>query len=168
MAILTGPARAAGYSRLQIILHWVVVILLAIQWLSGDAMTRAMELLAAHEAPALPGFLLINLHMFSGLCIWLLVCWRLYRRWLQPVAAPAGVPVWLWRVAEVSHTAFYLLLLVLPLTGLLAYYEWLSLAAFWHQLAGKLMLALFLLHMAALLLHLARRDGSWRRMIRPL
>jgi cytochrome b561 len=76
----------SGYSRMQIRLHWAVVVLVAVQFLFHDGMSHAFrDLLETRTQTFTPG---VIVHIASGLLILLFVFWRIGLRMLHGVPAP--------------------------------------------------------------------------------
>ena len=95
------------YSIVSLILHWLIAVLVLTQIL----------LITAHEAgDAQRTF--INLHKSVGLGILVLTLGRIGWRVANPaIALPSRLPVWQRLVARVTHVLFYVVLIVIPLTG---------------------------------------------------
>ncbi len=70
-------------------------------------------------------------------------------------------------LARISHAAFYVLLVAVPVTGILDYYFHLPTGEL-HELGKPLFFVLIALHVAATLRHqFIRHDGTLRRMVVP-
>ena len=70
-------------------------------------------------------------------------------------------------LARVSHAAFYVLLIAVPVTGILDFYFHLPTGGL-HELDKPLFILLIALHVAATLWHqFIRHDGTLRRMLVP-
>lgn len=171
---------ANRYSTVSLTLHWLTAALVVTQIL----------LIMAHEAtegPASREF--VTLHKSVGLTILVLTLARLGWRIANPAPPmPAGTPPWQRLVARGVHGLFYLLLIAMPLVGWAAssaagreivwfgLFEWPLLPVGGgretardlmeaHEVAGKLMIALVLLHVAgALKHHFLDRDAVLHRM----
>lgn len=163
---MSTVAPKSGYSRLQLWLHWIVFGLVIVQWLSGDGAARALAALARQQSPGWLDFALINLHLCSGLSIFTLVLWRLRLRWRRPAGVVCDPPGPGRTFARLIHAALYLTLVLLPLTGLAAYYALLAAAPHWHNVIGWWFFGLLGLHLAGFLLHFFRGHSAWRRMFR--
>lgn len=95
-------------------LHWLLALLLVLQWGLGLWMSRLPEsaLILRYE--------LFQLHKSAGLTILLLVLLRLAWRLAGPAPAwPEAMPRWERVAAGASHALLYGLMLVLPATGFL-------------------------------------------------
>lgn len=63
----------------------------------------------------------IHWHKTFGVLVFVLVFWRLYHRFRNPLPElPAGTPAWMNMSARISHMALYSLILVLGASGLIA------------------------------------------------
>ncbi len=179
MASGFGRVGARGrYTRVAILLHWTIAALVIINIVIGlfhHSMSQAA----------------IPLHKSIGMLVLLLSLLRLgWRLGHRPPPLPAGVRRWERRVAGVVHWVFYALLVLLPLSGWiftsaspkrtpLAFFGLFDLPFFpgdpdkafsrlWHdrhEMIAFLMIALILLHVAAVLKHsFVNRDGMFGRM----
>lgn len=156
----------SGYSRGQIGLHWLVVALLVPQYILHDAVKQAFRAMLNGEAVT-PSALL-GLHIYGGIAILVLMLWRLGLRARRgaPLPPAAGSPA-LELLAKAVHGLLYLVLILLPLTGLVAWFGEARLAGELHELLKVPMLGLIGLHVVAALYHqFVLRDGLMRRMAR--
>lgn len=101
------------YDRVAAAVHWITAALLLAQIAVGFIF-HAMERGAVRTE-------WFTWHKSLGLSILGLALVRLAWRWTHtPPPLPAEMPRWEQRVAIWSHRAFYVLLIALPLTGLIA------------------------------------------------
>ena len=109
MALLNTTARWGWPAKA---LHWVVAVLVAVMVALGVSMVWLVGDLGRQ-------FELYQLHKSLGVLVLALVLGRLVWRWANPVvpALPAGLSPLERRLAVLAHCGFYLLLLLLPLTG---------------------------------------------------
>jgi cytochrome b561 len=110
----TPPEIAANrrYGASAIVLHWLIALLIVVQLGLGWYMN---EVLPDHT-PAQAA--VQGVHISLGLTILLLVLARIAVRLTHPAPPlPAGLAPWERILAHASHILFYLLMLVLPLTG---------------------------------------------------
>lgn len=156
-----------GYSRAQIALHWTIAVLVALQYLLHELISRAWEASQAGEAVTFHP--LIAAHVASGLVILLLVLWRLgLMAWRGLPPPPEREPRLYKLGARLVHGALYLLLLAMPLSGLLAWFGGVTSAAAIHEVLRMVLLALIVLHVLAVLVHLfVLRMPVLRRMLHP-
>jgi len=169
------------YDRMLVVLHWVLAIGLFYQLGLG---------LWMEDIPKdPPGFRAqwFNLHKSIGICLGLLILWRLGWRVTHSVPAPvAGSSAWQQTLSTWNHRLLYLCMLVLPVSGFLgssfsAYpvkFFGLVLPKWWeasevgkeicseiHEVTAFIMMILILLHIAAAVWHqLIKRDGLFSRM----
>ncbi|HMA49674.1 MAG TPA: cytochrome b/b6 domain-containing protein, partial [Magnetospirillaceae bacterium] len=99
-----------GYDPIAKIFHWMIVVLLAVQF--GVAWTMP-EIHRGTQPETL-----INLHLSLGSLILLIMALRLVWRLIHPVPLETGrVPRWQVAAARATHLSLYLLLLVMPVLG---------------------------------------------------
>lgn len=165
------------YSRPAMLLHWaqaiLIVWLLWLGWTMVD-LPKGPERISAY-----------NLHKSLGLCAFLLVLCRLAWRFYCP-PPPSQLSKRAALLAELAHRTIYGMLLAVPLAGyLLSSFTSYSIKFFgielpktgWpdealngtfkllHFAGGWALTALIVLHVAAALHHLFRRDGTMQRML---
>ena len=99
----------AKYSKIAILFHWLIAILIAANILLanlGEGLPRAAR--AAYMSP----------HKAIGISILILtigrILWRLTNR---PPALPNKVAGWQAKAGHSAHILFYVLMIVMPLTG---------------------------------------------------
>lgn len=173
---MTRPVMTAHYSRVAILFHWTIAVLVLVN--------LAIGLLHLPWMPA---------HKAIGVTVLFLtlarVAWRIAHR---PPPLPDTVRPWERGLAHATHWALYALLIVMPLSGWAMVsgtekrrpLEWFGLFDIpylpvskaiggvgheAHELLGWVMLLLVALHVAAALRHhLILRDGVLARMIPAL
>jgi cytochrome b561 len=160
------PQRPAGYTSVQIILHWVIVALVLFQIVFAEAMEEAYD--AVRDGSTDPVPLLASLHIWVGVAILGLAGVRLATRLgYGAPPAPTGTSPLQARAAEAMHWLFYALLFLVPISGLLAWYVTPA-AADLHGFAKPAFIILTLLHAGAALYHqFVLKDGVLRRMMVP-
>lgn len=105
------------YSGLAMLLHWLIAVLVIVQW----RISEAAEEVPTREA----GSEIMANHFALGLVIFIVVALRLVWRQVSPPPPPAaGHAPWERIFARVVHLTFYALLLVMPLAG------WIALSTF--------------------------------------
>lgn len=157
-----------GYSRLQIGLHWLIAGLLIVSFFSHESMKttwRALERGAA-EVPFSAG---VALHVLSGLTILALTLLRLAIRLRRGApAGPESSPPIMDLAARLAHWALYAVLLVLPASGIAAWFFGVKQAADTHGILFTIAWVLIALHTVAALFHqLVLKDNLLQRMRRP-
>lgn len=167
------------YTRTAKALHWLMAVPLVLLLVFGE------ETMGSHDARFLP-----TLHASAGLAIVVMLAFRLLWRWRNPPPRATSASPLERLLARLTHLALYAAMVLLPLTGWLAYTEhvrrslgmrpasWFGfkiplLPDFginWHMIhnwGGKLVLALIALHVvAALKHHFYNNDDTLRRMLR--
>lgn len=158
-----------GYSSLQIGLHWAVVVLVAFQYVAHNDMEAAWDALRRNEVPSADTTALTYLHIAAGILILLLALTRIGLRLTRGAPPPpVDEPRLLQLLSEIIHVAIYALLLVLPLSGLVAWFLEVPAAGLIHVLLQNALLAAIALHVAgALFQHFIRRSDVLMRMLRP-
>lgn len=165
--------KVEGYSPIQIALHWLVVVLVAFQFLANDGIEDAWRAFVGEEATpsGAPGdrVILTYMHIAAGLLVFLLALARIYLRLTRGAPSPpADEPRLLQLSAEAVHGSIYLLLLLLPISGATAWFLGVEAAGDAHELFQKLLLAAIVLHVAgALFQHFVRRSEVLMRMFHP-
>ncbi|WP_165828207.1 cytochrome b [Rhodovulum sp. BSW8] len=155
----SGPASPEAYSFRQKLAHWGVVVLVAAQYLVFDAIGRdfgrGMKTGEWVYSPVATG------HILFGFAILALMVWRLKLRRDEGVPAlPAAEPGWAATLARLTHGAFYLMLLAMPLVGAAAWFLQSGSAAEMHETAANLLMALIAVHVAAVAVHQFRWKSS--------
>ena len=157
-------AHPSGYSRTQIILHWVIAVLILFQFLFHDAMETAFQ--AIEDGTAEPGGL--HPHAVFGTIVLGLALWRLIlrRRRGAPALPEGGNPIQDF-IATWTHRVLYALLFLIPITGGMAWNGGLLIAAEVHGMLFFLALALIVLHIVGAIYHqYVLKDGLIRRMMK--
>lgn len=141
-----------GYTRAQIALHWITVVLVALQFLLHDAMSEAWD--AVEEGREVIFNPLIAQHVFMGALVAILTFIRLGLRLSHGAPPPpASEHAVLKLVAHATHWAFYALLILLPVSGAVAWFNAVEPAAEAHEVMKSILLALIVLHVLAALAH---------------
>ena len=103
-------AQPKGYSRVQIILHWVAAALIVLQFVLHEGISDAYDVATqtgvyAFSAPVIG-------HIAGGALILLLACWRLILRNDRGAPPPpAGEPEMFRKAGHVAHMALYALMI---------------------------------------------------------
>jgi len=173
-------ADANRYTRTAITLHWLLVILLLSQVMFG-------WYLEGIERGTPARTIYVNLHKSTGICIGLVILFRLYWRVTHPAPPlPLEMPAWERLAAKWSHVLLYVCMLVMPLSGYVAsnyskygvnffnaikFPPWgvddKAIYGFFnttHIVTSYIFLALIAIHVLAALRHAFRRDGIFSRM----
>jgi len=179
MANSAGPTVITSYyNRSARALHWLMAIVFIPMLLLGQ------QTMGSHDARWLP-----TLHASLGVVLFLLVVVRMFWRWKHRPPVNDNGTVWEKLTAKAAHAMLYGAMLLIPLTGWLAYTEhvrrslgvrpasWFGFkipllpdyGINWHRIhnwGGKLVLVLIALHVAAALKHhFWDKDDTLRRML---
>lgn len=162
-----------GYGTTARALHWLMAVLLVVQWFSGEY----------------DDWLGLRTHFSLGLTLGLLVLIRLGWRVSHPAPPlPESAPAWERLLGRLMHVAWYALMIAMPLSGILwrqfrgkatswfGLYDvppvltvdkdWSHFMAETHEVLGTLFLVLLGLHvLAALKHHFISRDQVLRGML---
>lgn len=141
-----------GYSRLQIRLHWIVAALIVLQYVLHDSISEAWRTLRRGGEVAFDP--LIAAHVFGGIAVLLLVLWRLSVRLKRGAPPPPEQEHPLLKtLAHITHWTLYALMILMPITGAVAWFGGAEGAAEVHEVLRVPLLLLTLLHVAAALFH---------------
>lgn len=158
--------KRANYSPLQISLHWVIAALVIFNYLYSTGMERALD--AAVDGKPLGDLAIVpSVHVWIGVAVLALVVLRLVIRQVQG-APEAGGQGRLQKAAIWGHGLLYLLLVMVPILGSMAWFGGLKAAGGVHGLLANALMIIAGLHaIIALFHHFVLRDGLLYRMIRP-
>lgn len=156
-------SESAGYSRIQIALHWAVALLIGVNYFVSDGIERTFD--AMIEGGVVTGWTLF-IHVYFGVAVLVLVLARLVVRLVQgSPAAAATTPHLLNRLGAVSHWALYALMVLVPALGAISWFGGVDATPGLHVQAMNVLLVL--VHAGAALLHqFVLRDGLLMRMVR--
>jgi cytochrome b561 len=101
------------YTRTAIALHWLIALVVIIQFRWGWWMQGIPKLPPGARVDA------YNMHKSVGLTILALMIVRLLWRWRHPAPALPAMPDWQRRLAHVNHWVLYAALFVMPVAGYL-------------------------------------------------
>lgn len=160
--------KVTGYSSMQVTLHWIVVVLVAFQFLAHDAIEESWRTSMRREPPP-DTAVLTYLHVATGLLVLILALVRIYLRLTRGVPSPPEDEARLLQIAgEAVHGSIYVLLVLLPISGATAWFLGVQAAGDAHELLKNLLLAAIFFHIAgALFQHFVRRSQVLMRMFRP-
>ena len=154
-----------GYTRVQIALHWIAAILIVQQYLFKDAIAAAWE--ATTKGLETTFDPLVMAHVAGGALVMVFALWRLSikaRRGSPVMVGDSGVQR---ALAKAAHLGLYALMILMPISGSLAWFGGVDLAAQGHNVLKILLLALVGLHViGALYHHFVLKDGLINRMRR--
>lgn len=161
----TEQDSAVFYTRLQRRLHWLVIVLLATQYVFQQPMRKAMDVIEQGQTLGFSEFLITSFHSWSGISIVALMIWRWQLR-KRPVPINGGHSSSIKaRWVTIHHTALYVTVVLMGCAGASYYYfEW-PLAAQIHKQGKWLLAGLILAHVAGALSHLGKGNTVLRRMM---
>jgi cytochrome b561 len=180
-----NSATHTRYATGAILLHWITALLVIFMIVFGE------ELMEGAEHDAAVGTFLPSVHVSVGVTILVLTFLRLgWRLGHAPPPYPAGMKAWEVTLAKVTHLLFYVLLIAVPLTGWLAFADWIreepamsAVSVFGlfplpaaplvggevkelHEIGSNAMMVLVILHVLAALKHqFVDGDGVFRRIL---
>ena len=155
-----------AYRPAQIMLHWVVVLGILVQWMVNEPIARTVRAISDGRSPATGDLPLAWLHVAVGSAIFLAVLARLYLRYRHgaPDHAPGTSPVQA-LIATWMHRALYAVLLAMVVTGGLTW-NGVAAAGGLHFTFNIVLFALALAHAAAAVFNqFIRKDGTLNRMM---
>jgi len=139
-----------AYSRIQILLHWVIFVLIAAQFLLHEPIAEAWDRI--EDGLAFDFHPLIAAHVFGGLLILGFVVWRIVLRLTRGAPdLPAEEPALLKLAAHATHLGLYILMLLMPISGAVAWFGGVKAAAEAHEVMKALILILVALHVVGAL-----------------
>lgn len=164
---LTTAQAPDRWTRLNISLHWLIVVLLVVQYLIGEWMVDFFDAGIEGKAPHVATITLGYLHIVVGLTILAAAAFRLWDRFTHGRPAHSErEPNWAVMLAKVTHFSLYSLLLAMPIAGLIAWLlanEWLGDQ---HVLASNVLLGIIAVHVTgALTSHWWFKTDSIRNMM---
>lgn len=158
----------AGYSRMQVILHWAVVVLIVVQFLLGPAIATVFEGMQTGSPQGVTA--LAWVHVVLGMAVLLFACWRVGLRFARGVPAPAFEP----KTPEQGFLAFvtheltfflYLAIFAMPILGAVGWFYGNGVAASAHASMKYLLILVVAVHVGISLFHqFVLRDGAFERM----
>ncbi|QKV19695.1 cytochrome b [Oricola thermophila] len=157
----------AGFSAAQIRLHWIVFVLIVLQYVLHEPMSDAWRAIRRGEDFAFDP--LVAAHVFGGLLVLLLAIWRLALRARRGAPPPPDrEPAILKRAAAATHFGLYALMFLMPVSGMAAWFGHIDAAAAAHSIMRVILLALVALHVAGALYHqFVLKTDVLNRMRRP-
>lgn len=142
----------SGFTKAQKVLHWAVATLIALQYLFFDGMGRPFHELMNTGFGTYSATVVI--HIVIGVAVLGLAAWRLLlRARVGAPEAPETEPAIAKHGAKLAHVAIYLMLILLPISGSIAWFLQIGSAASLHELLTTLLLIVLAVHVAAVLVH---------------
>ncbi|POF29684.1 cytochrome b [Roseibium marinum] len=161
-----SKTQPAAYSPVHILIHWAIAALILFQLVFGESMKDLERALRGDGTPDAVTAFMGNAHIWVGIAVLVLTVLRLVVRARFGVPAPVPASRLQELAARAVHGLLYLLMIVVPLTGLAAWFGGIREAGEIHELGKPLFIILIALHVAgALYHHFALKDRSLMRMI---
>ncbi|MCR5858617.1 cytochrome b [Mesorhizobium sp. J428] len=162
-------AKVTGYSRAQVALHWIVLVLVAFQFLAHDGIEKAWRGFRSGQPTPTDAAVLTNMHIGAGTLVLMLALLRIYLRLTRGAPPPpADEPRLLQLAAEAVHLLIYALLIALPLSGAVAWFAGVAASAKVHEWLTNALLGAIAVHIGgALFQHFVRRSDVLMRMLSP-
>jgi cytochrome b561 len=156
-----------GYTRTQIGLHWLIAVLVLIQFLQGENLSHAFRRIMGGQNVSLD--ILALSHVWLGVALLALVVVRIGLRLVYGAPPqPADEPDWMKFSAHAMHVALYALILLVPFTGAMSWFLGQRLAGDVHEVLQNLLEFLAILHIAAALFqHFVMKSDVLNRMRKP-
>ncbi len=166
---MTASDRPAGYSSMQVILHWVIAALVIFQLFFGDLIGPAYR--AFRRGNEIDADMLFDarIHAYAGIAVLVLAIWRFAIRLTRGVPpAPAGesrVAEW---TARITHFLLYVVIFGMPISGMIAWYAGVEQAGEVHEAAKLVIFVVVGLHiLGALWQQFFAKSGALMRMLVP-
>ena len=153
-----------GYSAVQIALHWIIVLLIPVQYLTGGSVERTHHAVHMGMEPDSWDILQHLIHNYCGMAIGLIMGVRLLVRLFRGVPAEKQSPSAI--AARALHLAFYAVIIGQACLGFVASYLTFSVAPL-HVAGSWIILGMVAIHVAAAVWHtLVLKDDTIDRMAR--
>ena len=160
-----SPTRERYHTR-QLVAHWSIVMLVAMQFLMNQGMQRGYGLSLEVGSLVVTGGMIT--HALGGS---LILGVMLYRLWLRRTHGapppPSTLLHWLQIVSRANHYAFYGVLIAMPLLGMAALFFLVGWIGWLHAALSWVLLALIAAHLAGAFWHATKRDGTLVRILQP-
>ncbi|KAF0676891.1 cytochrome b [Profundibacterium mesophilum] len=160
---MSSSAVPYPYHNAQMAMHWLVVTLVAVQYLTGPAMQMTFDK-GLYSYDTNGGTAIVHALIGSSILIAMIARLVLRRRHAVP-PPPDTEPEMIQKISRGTHYAFYVILIGMPLAGMLAVLTGSQLIAAVHGWTSLLLLLLIAAHFAGAMWHLFKRDGVVNRMV---
>jgi len=152
------------YSRAQIALHWMVVLLIPVQYLTGGSIERTHHAVHMGLEPSRWDILQHMVHNYCGMGIGVLMGLRLALRFLRGSTRETSTS-FPERAARALHHAFYVAIIGQASLGFVASYLWFGVAPL-HVAGSWIILGMVAAHIAAAAWHMiVIKDDTIDRML---
>lgn len=159
---MTAPK---GYTRLQIALHWIAALLILQQYLFKDAISTAWDAVTKGMESAFNPLVLA--HVAGGALVLVFALWRLSIKAGRGTPEMVGDSPLQRALAKATHLGLYALMILMPVSGSVAWFGGVTVAAQGHNVLKVVLLALVALHVVGAVYHqFVLKDGLMNRMRR--
>ncbi len=157
-----------GYSRLQIGLHWVLAILIVVQFILHEGILGLIDMAERGDVPSVFALIWGWSHVAIGFLIFALAAFRLIVRIQQKVPPPPeNENKYLQQISHLTHWALYAVLLIMPISGSVAWFGGVEQAALGHNVGKVILLVFAFLHIGgAVYQHFILKTDIVQRMIK--
>lgn len=150
------------YTRTQKALHWVTAAVIVVQFVFHESMAEAWDRIEDGLTVAFDP--LVMAHVAGGFAVLAFAVWRIALRASRGAPVPQGSPV-VQRAAHWGHIALYAVMIVMAVTGGMAWFGGIPAAAEVHEVLKPVLLLLVAGHVVAAIWHqVVLKDGTLARM----
>jgi cytochrome b561 len=155
-----------GYSKLQVLLHWTIAVMVIIQFIAHENIVMLVDALSVGDEAELMVIILGRSHIILGLAIFSLMIVRVVARFrLNVPDAPEQENAILKFLSKLTHFALYAVLLIMPISGSVAWFFGVEKAAQGHAVGKIILLVFTFLHIGgAVYQHFILKTDVVRRM----
>lgn len=154
-----------GYSPIQIALHWIIVLMIPVQYLTGGSVERTHHAVHMGMEPDRWDIIQHLVHNYCGMAIGFLMGVRLIVRLVGGRIATPDTRMA--KAAQALHLAFYAAIIAQASLGFVASYLTFSVAPL-HVAGSWIILGMVAVHVGAAAWHtLVLKDDTIDRMTRP-
>lgn len=153
------------YTPLQRRLHWLVLLLLIVQYALQIPMKASLAAIDRQETLTFFQFLVTTVHTWGGISVAAIMIWRWQLRRRAVPLAGGGLSAVHERWVRWHHTSLYAVLMLMVLTGVLHYYFGFRPAGRWHEWGKWLLAVLVGVHVVGALSHGSRGRKVLQRMM---
>ena len=160
--------RRVNWTPLNVILHWLIVVLLIVQYLVSESMQSLWDATTEGGPLTAEAHFYGWVHIITGSIVLVAAALRLFDR-LRNGRPPhsSAEPSWALLLSKVTHVAMYAILILMPALGLVAWLSGIDAIAGLHTLLWTPLLVLIGLHVVgALTQHFYFRSDALRQMAR--
>ncbi|SMX37303.1 cytochrome b [Octadecabacter ascidiaceicola] len=151
-----------GYSRTQIVLHWLTAIAVLVAWFTHEGMEEvAKAAWRANEGP------FPTIHTIAGALAMIMIIVRIVLRHRRGAPEPEGTEMGK-LAATWGHRLIYALVIIVPLLGAATWFGGFRNLSGFHEFTAKALMLAALGHAAMAIWHqFGKKDGTLMRMLRP-